>query len=178
MLVSDNRRFIQAPFSSEEELEQAVFDNAEYIFGPSSIYFPKALIRTREGVGTIPDGIVVDLSSRQWFVVEAELSRHSVWSHIAPQVAKQLVAATQPSSRQLLIEMAVERAREDEQVMEIFADENIDTIDIRRVLDEILETEPIIGMPIDSVSNDLREWAATLKTDVRLWIVKKYVEFG
>ena len=62
MLVSDNRRFIQAPFNSEEELEEAVIDNAKYIFGPSSIYFPKTLIRTREGVGSIPDGSVVELA--------------------------------------------------------------------------------------------------------------------
>ena len=33
-------------------------------------------------------------------------------------------------------------------------------------------------MPIDAVSKDLEEWASTLKVDVRLWLVKKYVEFG
>ena len=33
-------------------------------------------------------------------------------------------------------------------------------------------------MPIDSVTNDLKEWAETLKNDVRLWVVKKYIQFG
>jgi hypothetical protein len=33
-------------------------------------------------------------------------------------------------------------------------------------------------MPIDKVTNDLREWAETLKNDVRLWIVRKYSMFG
>ena len=33
-------------------------------------------------------------------------------------------------------------------------------------------------MPIDAVKNDLREWAATLEASVRLWIVRKFVEFG
>jgi len=67
---------------------------------------------------------------------------------------------------------------DDASVKEKFDDEGIKEIDIRKVLGEILDGSPIIGMPIDSVSHDLRDWAETLKNDVRLWIVKKYVEFG
>ena len=63
-------------------------------------------------------------------------------------------------------------------VKEKFADEEIKEINIRKVLNEIFQKPPIIGMPIDSVTSDLRDWAETLKNDVRLWIVKKYVQFG
>jgi hypothetical protein len=178
VLILGQRKFIEAPFDSEEELEQVVFANSEYLFGPSSIYFPKALIRTRDGFGTIPDGFVIDLASRQWFIVEAELSKHRVWSHIAPQVAKQLIAAMHPASRQLLIDLAVEKVRDDPSLLEKFAEEQIEVIDIRRVLGGILETNPVIGMPVDGVTNDLREWASTLKVNVKLWIVRKHVEFG
>lgn len=178
MLILDNRKFIQAPFSSESELENVVIENAESIFGPSSIYFPKMLFKTGDGAGTIPDGFVIDPSTRQWFIVEAELSKHGVWTHIAPQVAKQIIAASQSISKQLLIELAIERIREDYHVKEKFLELGIDVIDIRRVLAEILDKKPVIGMPIDAVSRDLQEWAATLKNEVKLWIVKKYVEFG
>ena len=41
MLVLGERKFIQETFSSEEEIEKVVTKNSEYIFGPSSIYFPK-----------------------------------------------------------------------------------------------------------------------------------------
>jgi hypothetical protein len=41
MLITKSTRYIQAPFDSEEELEQVVIDNFEYIFGPSSIYYQK-----------------------------------------------------------------------------------------------------------------------------------------
>ena len=178
MLILGARRFIQASFSSEEELEGVVVDNSELIFGPSSIYFPKALISTTDGTGTVPDGYVIDLASRRWYIVEAELSRHSVWSHIAPQVAKQLIAAINPNSRQLLVDLAVESVKDDPALLEKFQEEDIAEIDIRRALDEILRGEPVIGMPIDAVKNDLRDWAQTLKVDVKLWIVRKYVEFG
>ena len=46
------------------------------------------------------------------------------------------------------------------------------------MLSEILDKEPIVGVPIDSISNDLRDWARTLKYNVKLWIITKYVEFG
>jgi hypothetical protein len=178
MLILENRKFIQAAFRSESELESVVIDNAESIFGPSSIYFPRLLFRTGDGARTIPDGFVIDPSTRQWYLVEAELARHGVWNHIAPQVAKQIIAASQPLSKQLLIELAVEKIREDQQLREKFTDLGIEVIDIRRVLAEILDKKPIIGMPIDAVSRDLQEWATTLRNEVKLWIVKKFVEFG
>lgn len=178
MLILEGRRFVLKPFDSEAELERVVVENAEYLFGPASIYFPKSLIATRDGAGTIPDGYVLDLERRVWYIVEAEISRHSVWSHIAPQVAKQIIAASNPVSKQTLTDIAAERVRNDVDLQERFADEGIEVIDIRRVLGEILAKEPIVAMPIDAVKDDLREWANTLRIPVKLWIVRKYVEFG
>lgn len=111
MIVQGKTKFIAAPFSSEQELEGVLQSNAEYIFGPDSIYLPKSIIRTSDGAGTIPDGFVVDIAARRWFIVEAELAAHSVWNHIAPQVAKQIIAASQPASRRALTELVVIGAR-------------------------------------------------------------------
>lgn len=178
MLVTNKKRFIQVPFESEEEIENVVVENATDIFGPNSLYFPKALIKTSDGAGTIPDGFAIDLTERRWFIVEAETSKHNVWGHIAPQVAKQVVASTQSSTRKSLVDLAVKRAQQNPEVGELFAEANIHQMDIRKVLDDIVSQKPIIGMPIDAVSKDLEEWANTLNVKVRLWLVKKYIEFG
>lgn len=178
MLVLGERKFIQETFSSEEEIERVVSNNSEYIFGPSSIYFPKALIKTIDGVGTIPDGFVIDLSLRQWYIVEAELAKHNVWAHIAPQVAKQITAAHNGKSRKLISRFIVNTVKDDKVSLDKFRSEEIDTINIHQVISEILEKAPIIGMPIDTISEDLKEWATTLKSEVKLWVIKKYVEFG
>lgn len=177
MLVSKKNRYIQAAFDSEAEIEQVVTENAPYIFGANSIYFPKSLIKTAEGVGTIPDGFVIDLAERRWFVVEAETSKHSVWGHIAPQVAKQVVAASQPATKKMLVNLAVKRAQQNPEVSELFSEAKIHQMDVRKVLDEIVAQKPIVGMPIDALSEDLKEWANTLNVKVRLWLVKKYVDF-
>lgn len=155
--------------------------NAEFIFGPDSIYLPKSLIHTSEKAGTVPDGFVVDIAARRWFVIEAELAIHSVWSHIAPQVAKQIIAASQPATRRMLAEVIVSRVtrvKENSAFREKFDNLAVDAIDIRQFVADILEQKPVIGIPIDDAGPDLREWAQTLKNEVRLWIVRKLVEFG
>jgi hypothetical protein len=178
VIIQGRTKFIAAPFSSEQELEGVVQSNAEYIFGPDSIYLPKSVIRTSDGAGTIPDGFVVDIAARRWFIVEAELAAHSVWNHIAPQVAKQIIAASQPASRRALTELVVNRVKENPTFRERFEEFGVSEIDIRQFLTDIFEGKPVIGIPIDEVGSDLREWAQTLKTEVRLWIVRKLVEFG
>jgi len=178
MIILEDRKLIEAKFADEQEVEDLIIANSEHFFGPSSIFISKKKIITKDGFGTIPDGFAVDLSTRIWYIVEAELSHHNVWTHIAPQVTKQLLAAGRPETRQLLTEILVEMVTEDTSTKEKFDDESIKEIDIRKVLGEIFEKAPIIGMPIDAVTNDLRDWAATLKNDVKLWIVQKYVQFG
>lgn len=186
MLISGNKKFIQSPFVSEDELKKMAIENADYFFGPSSFCLSKELISTRDGFEEIPDGFAVDIVNRQWFIVNANLAKHNVWSHIAPQVAKQLIAANRSTTKQLLIEFIIQQVQEDNNLMKKFSEEGINMDEkrgiieknIRGILGEIFGKSPIIGVPIDSLSNDLRDWAETLKVSVRPWIVKKYVEFG
>jgi hypothetical protein len=57
---------------SEERLEGMVKEHAREIFGVKSFYFDiRRKIKTRAGIGSIPDGYVIDFSGKQprWFVV-------------------------------------------------------------------------------------------------------------
>ncbi len=178
MLIFKDTKFIKSPFDSEAELEQVIVDNYEYLFGPTSFYLPKAKIKTADGVGTIPDGFAIDIGQKKWYLVEAELMHHSVWNHIAPQVTKQILASQQAITKRTLIDLAVLQYQTDNYTKEKFEDLNIPAINVRQVVGDILETDPIIGVPIDGVTNDLRDWARTLKYKVKLWVVSKFVEFN
>jgi hypothetical protein len=178
MLIFKDTKFIKAPFDSEAELEQVIVNNYEYLFGPTSFYLPKAKIKTSDGVGTIPDGFAIDIGQKKWYLVEAELIHHSVWSHIAPQVTKQILASQQVITKRIIIELAVQQYQTDNYTKEKFEDLNIAAINVRQVVGDILETDPIIGVPIDGVTNDLRDWARTLKYKVKLWVVSKFVELN
>jgi hypothetical protein len=178
MLIFNDTKYIKTPFKNEDELEQVVISNYEYIFGPTSIYLPKKLIKTGDGAGTIPDGFVIDLGSKKWYLVEAELLHHHVWNHIAPQVSKQVIASLQPISKKIVEDLAVDQYQKDPLTKEKFTDQGIKEINVRKVLSEILEKDPSIGIPIDAISGDLKEWARTLKYNVKLWTITKYVEFN
>jgi hypothetical protein len=170
--------FIEASFSSEQELENVVLNNFEYLFGPNSFYLPKALISTFEGSGTIPDGFAIDLEQKKWFLVEAELLRHRVWEHIAPQITKQTISIHNPKNKKIIEELAVKRIEADIRIKELFIEAGIREINFRKEINEILAKDPIIGLPIDKISEDLRAWARTFKYVINLWQIKKYIEFG
>jgi hypothetical protein len=89
-----------------------------------------------------------------------------------------MIAASQPATRQMLIELVINRVKENHQLRQRFEEQKIGQIDIRRVLSEIFEQRPMVGIPIDKVGEDLIQWAQTLKSEVKLWLVRKLVEFG
>ena len=109
---------------------------------------------------------MVGLDNRRWYIAEAEVSYHSVWNHIVPQITKQVIAANNLVPKQQLIEIAIDRVRDDENLQDELAEQSIELIDFHRILAEILAADPIIGIPIDDVTNNLREWTATFKIDV------------
>lgn len=176
MIILDDQKFIKTNFDNEDELEQVIINNFEYLFGPNSIYLPKKLIKTQEGFGTIPDGFVIDLAMKKWYIVEAELLIHNVWHHIAPQISKQIIAAQNILSKKIIIELTISQYQIDNTIKDKFFELGIKEINIRKVLDEILDSPPIIGLPIDSISLDLKEWARTLKNKVKLWQINKFTE--
>ena len=178
MLIFKDLKFVKSPFDSEAELEMVVVQNYEYLFGPNSYYLPKARIRTADGGGTIPDGFAIDIDQKKWYLVEAELVHHSVWNHIAPQITKQILASQQAITKRTIIDLSVEQYRTDFSTKEKFDELEIAEINVRQVLGDILDTDPIVGVPIDGVTNDLRDWARTLKYKVKLWLVNKFVEFN
>lgn len=178
MLLSHDKKYIKAPFQNESELEQVIIANYEYIFGPSSFYLPKSKIITADGVGTIPDGFVIDIGQRTWYIVEAELISHGVYEHIVPQITKQVVASSQLVAKQKIEELAVDQYSNNQTTKEKFIDAQIEEINVRKIVGDILKTAPIVGIPIDEVNNDLREWATTVKNGMKIWIVRKFVEMG
>ena len=103
MIILDDKKLIESKFINEQEVEDLVIANSEHFFGPSSILVPKKKIKTKDGFGTIPDGFAIDLSARVWYIVEAELSHHNVWTHIALRLQSNcwlLVALKHVSSSQ------------------------------------------------------------------------------
>lgn len=174
MIVAGKNRYFRAPFDNEAEIESVVTEYAEYLFGSSIISIPKSKITTIGGAGTIPDGFVIDVESEEWFVVEAELAVHGTWQHIAPQISKQLTAVHSQGTRDLILKLAMELVKSDQNTAAVFAELDIPQLEIHGKLQTILKKSPTIAIPIDAVPSDLQEWARTLKFEVKIWVIEKY----
>jgi len=94
------------PFTpqTEQELEDAVIEHSELIFGKSSFFLPKKRLKTPAGIGSIPDGFVLDFKKGCWYVVEVELASHDLYSHIVPQLSKFFKATSDKGKRLDLVD--------------------------------------------------------------------------
>ncbi|MXZ62171.1 MAG: hypothetical protein F4Y98_00785 [Chloroflexi bacterium] len=84
-----DRRYRRIEYTDEADLERAILDTKEHLFGEGRIYLDeKRKIGTRGGQRNIPDGYLIDIRGSQphLYVVENELERHDALRHIAVQV--------------------------------------------------------------------------------------------
>jgi hypothetical protein len=90
MLWSKNSTYHEEPFDTESELEKAILETSEKLFGINRIYLDaKRKIGAKGKINNIPDGYLIDLSSKKEpkiYVVENELAKHDPLKHIAVQI--------------------------------------------------------------------------------------------
>jgi hypothetical protein len=90
MLWNKERTYQEEPFELESDLEEAILEVADVLFGESRIYLdPKKKIGAKGKTRNIPDGYLIDLSSAKeprLYVVENELAKHDPLKHIAVQI--------------------------------------------------------------------------------------------
>jgi len=99
LITKSNKTYSRVSFSSEEEIEKVILDNTKLLFGDFSCLLPKAKLETLGGIGTIPDGILINFQPKEWFIIEVERGIHRTWDHIAPQVSRQITAIVNEATK-------------------------------------------------------------------------------
>lgn len=107
-LYFNQKRFKEKEFSKEKALEDLMFKNGKSLFGQASIIIEaKKKIDHKALGGTIPDAFLFDLKdpeNPEFYLVEAELAKHSFYNHIFPQITKFFAFFKNPESQSELIE--------------------------------------------------------------------------
>ncbi len=92
ILFHNKREYTDYPFEREDEFEKDIISNSKLFFGKDSIIIDaKKKISTKTFGGSIPDAFLFDLSdidNPEFYLVEVELSTHSFFDHIFPQITK------------------------------------------------------------------------------------------
>lgn len=170
----NGKTYSKIEFNSEEEVENVIINNFKLLFGDYSILLPKSMISTSGRKGTIPDGIIIDFDSKQWYIMEVERGIHGTWEHIAPQINKQITAIQNDDTKVKITENCIIEIQKNKNFIELLSEINISEINIHGEIEKILRKDPIVSLPIDYIPNDLEEWAENLKIKVEIQLVEKF----
>ena len=167
------RKFSVESFDREHEIDDWLEGNFKD-YWPNAIYLKGFKIKTPHGKGGIPDGFILDPKNNQWFVIENELLRHGVWTHIAEQLVRFVVASNHPESVQKIRDRVFEQLTSDDAIL----DNALSLFGVREVklltaIEKLLEYPPKLLVFIDEVNEDLHQLVRALAIDTELYTLMK-----
>lgn len=181
MLWTDKTIYYNCAFGDESELEAAILEVANILFGDSRIYLDvKKKIGAKGKTRNIPDGYLLDLSSKKeprLYVVENELAQHDPLKHIAVQILQlSLSFETSPQTMKSFIRAELSESTEAWQQCEDYALQNeFDNVDV--LLERMIYGKDAFNalVIIDELSDELETvLLSRFKFPVEIITLKRY----
>ncbi len=147
MLLKDGVKYLPYEYDSEEELEKMVVEHHTEIFGKDALFIKPQIWITSIGISSKSDGLLLSLKQKQLFILEVELSQHSLDKHIIPQITKFSIALQQPETKAKLIDTLISIVKEDPYKMALIQAMQIS--DINQFIADTLQNPPLIVIVID-----------------------------
>lgn len=182
VIYRNNKRYTEKRFRKEDEFEKLIVENAKTLFGQKSIFIDaKKKIENSTFGGVIPDGFLFDLNdilNPEFYIVEVELSKHSFFNHILPQITKFFAFFKKPDSQGKLIEKIYDIFNTDTELRQELKT-RIGRKEIFKYLKDTIENSQNILMIIDGEKQELPDIMETY-TDtwgkmVKVTILKEYL---
>jgi hypothetical protein len=136
MLLGKDNTYFEDPFESESELEDAILEISQTLFGESRVYLPiKKKIGAKGKTRNIPDGYLIDLSSAKQprlYVVENELAEHDPLKHVAVQILEfSLSFETSPHTIKNILKNALVEDKASFSICQDYAEKNgLENVDV------------------------------------------------
>ena len=175
-LFKDSVRYLPYRYKNEQELENFVIEHYEEVFGENTLFFEKKKLKTASGTGSIPDGFVLDLVEKKWYIVEVELARHSAYDHIGTQINKFVSWAKTGSKRRIKKRFSEEIKRDPK--LDFKCKVAGITEERYEFISDMLESQPEIVVIIDENTQEVREALENLKVHPRILEFKTFVREG
>ncbi len=176
-IIGNGKRYSEYKFTSEKEFEDDVVNSSKILFGKDTIFInAKKKIEAKFLGGTIPDGFFFDFNDKtdpQFYIVEVEITQHSFYNHIFPQVTKFFAFYKNTKIRKELIDKLYHIVDGDENLKTAFR-ELVGKTEIYKFLSDIVETSQNILLVTDGPIKELPEIIDTY-TDTWGKLVK-YIE--
>jgi predicted transport protein len=178
LLVVDNIKYHLFVPKDEKELEMMVKEHFSDIFGENSLYFDiKPEFRSKSGIGSKPDGIILFFDKPSFYVVEIELARHPIHDHIIAQITRFNTALKRnPETRTRMTEVIYSEILSDP-FKEAFIKSKVKG-ELFKFLTEVFSSTPIVVIIIDELTEELEEAVDGLPLECRIIEFKTFVREG
>ncbi len=178
IILIDGVKYRHLTPESEATLENQIEENHKHIFGEDSIYFPKKKIKSKAGIGTIPDAyIIIPGKKLKWCILEVELASHSVYDHVFPQLTKFRRAIDNGGSRKKIRDFFYETITADP-VLDAQFRKEIGSGEIHKSISDMVDEKPLIIVAIDEKTDELEEALLGFGGDVKVVEFKAYRREG
>ena len=180
-VFSETSKIPEVKFNREDEFENEIKLNAKMLFGQKTIYLDiKKRIDTSTLGGSIPDGILFDFEDPEdirFYLVEVELSKHSFYNHIFPQITKFFAFFKNYSGINILIEKVFSVINEDKEIAQEFRNLS-ESNEIYKSIKDSIENNPQILLIIDEEKSEFKEimdtYTDTWDKFVIIEVLKRY----
>jgi len=178
VVLIDGIRYWLAIPELESVLEKQVEDNYKHIFGEYSFYFPKKKIKSKAGIGTIPDAFVIYFDPKpRWAIIEVELASHSVYNHVFPQLTKFKRALDDIVSRRKIADFFYDTIKADA-IIEATIKKLTGTGEVHKFVSDLTADYPTITVIIDERTEQLEEALLDFGRKVKVIEFKTYRREG
>jgi len=182
VIYQNGIRYFEKQYKLESDFEQLIVEKSKIFFGDKTLFIDaKKKIDNSSFGGVIPDGFLLDFSDRknpEFYLVEVELSKHSFFGHIFPQITKFFAFFKNATSQGKLIEKIYSIFEKDENLTTELK-LHIGKKEIYKFIKDTIENSQNILLIIDGEKKELPEITETY-TDtwgklVKVAILKEYI---
>ena len=177
ILFIDGVRYNLHTYKDEPELEKMVVEHCKEIFGENALYFDKQTLETGAGIRARTDGFVISLDLNKWYILEVELSRHSLYEHIVPQITKFHTAYKSPDTQRKISRAFDDAIKNDPTKRLMFELKGIEK-ELYRFLSDLVESKPVIVIPIDYATGETKDVCEGLPFESKIIEFKTFVREG
>ncbi len=177
LLFYDGKAYTSWIPDSEAKFEELVNEHTQEIFGPSADYFNlKTKSRSETGIASIPDGYLITFEDQRarWYIVEIELSSHSVYEHVVTQASKFKTSLQNLENRKRLADILYDEIKSNpsrtQRLRHRLGDE-----EIYYFLNDLLSREPSLLIVIDSETKELEAAVNALRLDTDIVVFQTFV---
>lgn len=178
-LLIDGVRYKLWTPKDEAALENIVKEHAKDIFGEDSVYFDiKQKIKSKAGIGSIPDGYVIALEDTpRWYIVEVELSSHPLYDHIVPQMSKFSRAINDPNTQRALVDAIYDEIKNDA-LKQTLVENKIGSREKYEFLFRLISSRPTLVVVIEEKTEVLEDVCNVLPLETKVVEFRTFVREG